>query len=69
MPQKPVLGDIFIQIMEETWSGPKKIARINCHPYFLNPDCILNMKEIKRTFKNSEIKLSKNVNINFEICL
>ena len=44
MQQKPLMSDLFIEIMEETWSGPKRIARINCHPYFLNPNGILNMK-------------------------
>lgn len=59
LPQKPIIGDIFIEIFEDAWTGPKKLARINYHTYFLNPTFLLNIEELAVTFKNTEIKCSK----------
>jgi hypothetical protein len=42
--EKPLMGDIFIEIYEDTWSGPKKLARINYNTYFLNPNFLLNIQ-------------------------
>jgi hypothetical protein len=42
--ERPLMGDIFIEIFEDAWSGPKKLARINYHTYFLNPAFQLNIK-------------------------
>lgn len=57
--EKPLIGDIFIEIFEDAWSGPKKLARINYHTFFLNPNFQLNIQEMAVSFKSNEIKCSK----------
>lgn len=59
LAEKALMGDIFIEIFEDTWTGPKKLARINYHTFFLNPNFLLNIQEMAVTFKNTEIKCSK----------
>lgn len=51
--EKVLMGDIFIEIFEESWSGSKKIARINYNTFFINPTNELNVKELTVTFKSS----------------
>ena len=41
--EKPLMGDLFIEIFEDSWSGSKKFARINFHTFFLNPQFKLNI--------------------------
>ncbi len=53
-----LLADIFIEIYNSTWSGMKRIARINYNLYF----CPENLQI---TFSGKDIKLSDNHHSDF----
>ena len=62
----PLLGDLFIEVFEDGWSGNKNIARINYHSFFFDPQSsytvnTLSKDPIEVVFQGADIKSSKSL--------
>ncbi len=68
------MGDLFLQVFEQSWSGSKHIARINFNTFFIHPVSDISIKSlakdaIKLIFRGNSIKCSKSLDKNFTITL
>ena len=64
-----MVGDLFIELYEDGWTGGKRIARINYNPYFLNPSNDMNQKDLFVEFPSTKIKCNKSTEQNFVLTL
>jgi len=44
----PLMGDLFIEVFEDSWSGNKNIARINFNSFFFEPKTQYSLETLSK---------------------